>query len=63
MSKGNGGKGGSVGGKGSGQGQGGNCAGSPGRGRVPNGFYGGNWPSTVTNGISGGKRGNATPGK
>jgi hypothetical protein len=63
MSKGSGGKGGSVGGKGGGQGKGGSRAGSPGRGRAPNGFPGGNWPSTVERGISGGNRGKAVPGK
>lgn len=35
-------------------------AGSPGRGRAPNGFYGGNWPST-TGRTSGVNRGNAAP--
>lgn len=34
-------------------------AGSPGNGRAPNGFAGGNWPSTVTGVGSGGNRGNA----
>ncbi|MBC8752542.1 hypothetical protein F6X42_41010 [Paraburkholderia sp. WC7.3b] len=38
----------------------GSKTGSPGRGRAPNGFYGGNWPGT-TGGTSGGNRGNAAP--
>lgn len=38
----------------------GSKAGSPGRGRGPNGFPGGNWPST-TGAKSGGNRGNAAP--
>lgn len=66
MSKGSSGKGGSSSGKsggGQGEGLGGSRAGSPGRGRAPNGFPGGNWPSTVPNAVSGGVRGNATPGK
>lgn len=68
MSKGSSGRGANPGGKagsgnGGGEGKGGSRAGSPGRGRAPNGFYGGNWPSTVENGISGGKRGKAPPGK
>jgi hypothetical protein len=37
-------------------------AGSPGRGRAPNGFAGGNWPST-SGAKSGGNRGNAVPSK
>jgi hypothetical protein len=38
----------------------GSKAGSPGEGRGPNGFPGGNWPST-TGAKSGGNRGNTTP--
>lgn len=34
-------------------------AGTPGNGRAPNGFAGGNWPSTVTGVVSGRNRGNA----
>jgi hypothetical protein len=63
MSKGSGGKGGNDSGKGGGQGKGGSRAGSPGRRRAPNGFPGGNWPSTVHGGISSVNRGNAIPGK
>lgn len=36
-------------------------AGSPGKGRAPNGFPGGNWPSTKSNVISGFNRGNGQP--
>lgn len=50
----NSGKGGSVGSPTKGPG-------SPGRGRTPNGFFGGNWPSRKPNTPSGTNRGNAVP--
>jgi hypothetical protein len=63
MSKSGASKSGNSGGQSNGQGKSGSRAGSPGRGRAPNGFYGGNWPSTVTNVGSGSGRGSATPSK